>query len=85
MLYAIPNNAIKTHSEGNNPEGKTLMNLEGIEVTKANTTIKSETTGDTKVDEKKWNLTRLLVAIQKKCYPTMIRKENNVKPAVKLH
>ena len=48
-LYASPNDARKTHSEGNKSEGKILMNMEDTEATTANTEIKHETSGDTEV------------------------------------
>ena len=51
-LYASPNDAGKTHSGGNNTEGKTLTKAEGTESTTENTAIKCETTGNIKVDKK---------------------------------
>ena len=62
-----------------------LANTEGIAETTSNTSIKRETTGKTKTNENKINLTRRLITPQKNGYPTLIRKENIMKWAVKLH
>ena len=40
------------HSEGKNPEGKTITKAEGMAATTANTAIKHETTGEKNVGKK---------------------------------
>ena len=51
-VYTSPNGARKTHTEGNNPEGKTVTKVEGMASTTENTAIKRDTAGEIKVYEK---------------------------------
>ena len=51
-LFTSLNNNKKMHTEGKNPEGKTLTKLEGMVASTANPEIKCEMTGEKKVNKK---------------------------------
>ena len=51
-IYTSPNGAVKTHTEGKNPEWDTLKNLEVTEATTETIAIKRETTDEKNPDKK---------------------------------
>ena len=51
-LYWSLNDTGKTHSEGKSPGEKIIIKAEGMTVTKSNTEIKCETTGNILVNKK---------------------------------
>ena len=57
-FYASPNDTIKTHSEGKNMEGKTLMKAEGTAENTTNTSIKHKKQARQRSKKNKWNLMR---------------------------